>query len=142
LATTALGLALHVSGAGLASAQEMYLGETRLVAFHFSPVGWFQPSGQLLSIAQYTALFALIGTTYGGNGQTNFALPNLNGRAPYGNDPSGNLGQPIGAVYGSPTVTLTISNLPAHNHSLNATNAGPNGPSPAGNLLPTFPTAN
>ena len=142
LATTALACALQVTGSGLASAQEMYIGETRLVAFNFCPLGWFQASGQLLPISQYTALFALIGTTYGGNGQTNFALPNLNGRAPYGNDPTGSLGQPIGAVYGSPTVTLTIGNLPAHNHTLNASNAAPNGPNPAGNLLPTFTNPN
>ena len=140
LATTALVCALHVTGSGLASAQEMYVGETRLFAFNFCPVGWFQASGQLLPIQQYTALFALIGTTYGGNGQTNFALPNLNGRAPYGSGTPG--GQPIGAVYGSSTVTLTVGNLPAHSHSFNASTAGPTTPNPAGALNATFPSAN
>jgi len=142
LATTALVCALHVTGSGLASAQEMYIGETRLVAFNFCPIGWFQASGQLLPISQYTALFALIGTLYGGNGTTNFALPNLNGRAPYGNDPTGTVGQPIGTVYGQSQVTLTVSNLPAHSHSFNASSAAPTTPNPAGALNATFPSAN
>ena len=139
LATTALVCALHVTGSGLASAQEMYIGETRLVAFNFCPIGWFQASGQLLPISQYTALFALIGTLYGGNGTTNFALPNLNGRAPYGNDPTGTVGQPIGTVYGQSQVTLTVSNLPAHSHMFNASTANPATPNPAGGLTATFP---
>jgi len=61
----------------------MYIGEVRLFGFNFCPTGWLQASGQTLAVNQYSALFSLYGTIYGGNGQTNFMLPNLNGRAPY-----------------------------------------------------------
>jgi microcystin-dependent protein len=141
-ATAALAGALHLTGVGLASAQQVdqYLGELRVTAFNFCPTGWFMASGQIVSIQQYTALFALIGTTYGGNGTINFALPNLNGRAPYGNDPSGSVGQPIGAVYGQSQVTLTSANLPAHSHQAFASSAGPSTNNPAGGLSASFPS--
>jgi microcystin-dependent protein len=135
LATAALAAGLQITCAGLASAQEMYVGEVRLVGFNFCPVGWMQASGQILSIQQYTALYSLYGTTYGGNGSTNFGLPNLNGRAPYGN---GTPGQPIGAVYGNSTVTLTIANLPTHTHQLFGSQTGPSTNSPQGALSATF----
>lgn len=133
-----LAPALYLGSVGLASAQEMYIGEVRLFGFNFCPTGWLQASGQILAISSNTALFALYGTIYGGNGSTNFQLPNLNGRAPYG---SGTGGQPIGASYGSSQVTLTVANLPAHTHSLNATSAAPSVDNPSGALLGTFPNA-
>lgn len=117
IATALLAGALSVIGVNLAAAQEMYVGEVRLFGFNWCPYGWLQAAGQLLPIQQYTPLFALIGTTYGGNGTSNFALPNLSGRAPYGQLANGQ-GQPIGAVYGSSQVTLTVANLPAHTHQL------------------------
>ena len=135
LAAAALASAVQMTSAGLASAQEMYVGEVRLVGFNFCPVGWMQASGQTLSISQYTALFSLYGTTYGGNGTTNFQLPNLNGRAPYGN---GTPGQPIGAVYGNSTVTLTVANLPSHTHQLFASSAAPTTNTAQGGLTATF----
>lgn len=140
LATAALASALHFAGVGLAAAQYQYLGEVRLFAFALPggpcPNGWAQAAGQTLSISQYTALFALIGTTYGGNGTSNFQLPNLQGRAPYGYTPA----QPLGLVYGSSTVTLTVQNLPAHSHSLNASSAAPTAYNPSGALDATFPS--
>lgn len=88
-----------------------------LFAGNFAPRGWAFCQGQILSIAQNTALFSLLGTTFGGNGQTTFALPDLRGRAPIGTGqgpglPAVNLGE----ISGSPTHTLIITEMPAHNH--------------------------
>jgi len=138
LATAALLGALHLTGTGLASAQSMYLGEGRLFATNFCPQGWATTSGQLLAINQNQALFSLLGTYFGGNGVTNFGLPNLVGRTPYGDGTPG--GQPLGAVYGSPTVTLTGGNLPAHTHQFFASSAAPTANTAAGGLSATFPS--
>jgi microcystin-dependent protein len=107
---------------------EGYIAEIRLFAGNFAPRGWAFCQGQILSIAQNTALFSLLGTTYGGNGQTTFALPDLRGRVPVGTGqgpglPSINLGE----MAGEPTHTLIITEMPAHNHQAQAqgnTNAG------------------
>jgi microcystin-dependent protein len=98
-ATATLASALHLSCAGLASAQEVYIGEIRLFGSNFCPLGWVAAAGQLLPINQNVALFSLYGTTYGGNGTNNFALPNLSGRAPYGIDEK----HPLGTAYGAST---------------------------------------
>src|SRR5664279_5472570 len=96
-----------------------FLGEIRMVGFNFAPVGWFLCNGQLLPISQYQALFALIGTTYGGNGTTNFALPDLQGRAILGSSgTSGNY--PAGLKSGTTTVMLSVAQLPSHNHLIQA----------------------
>lgn len=95
-----------------------FLGEIRLVPYNFAPRGWADCNGQLLPIAQYTALFSLLGTYYGGNGVTNFQLPNLQGRVAIHTD---NANHVIGESAGSETVTLTVPQLPAHNHPFNAT---------------------
>jgi len=94
-----------------------------LFAGNFAPRGWYFCQGQLLSIAQNTALFSLLGTIYGGNGQTTFALPDLRGRAPIG------AGQGPGLPYytqgeigGTPSTTLLVNNMPAHNHTGTAAN--------------------
>jgi microcystin-dependent protein len=141
VATALLAGALSAAGINLAAAQEMYVGELRQFGFNWCPYGWLQAAGQLLPIQQYTPLFALLGTSFGGNGSTNFALPNLSGRAPYGQLANGQ-GQPFGAVYGQSQVTLLVSNLPAHTHQLYGSSAAENQPTPAGALLPTFPNAN
>jgi len=95
-----------------------YLGEIRLFAANFAPKNWAFCKGQLLSIAQNSALFSLLGTYYGGNGTTNFALPNLQGRAIVGTGQgSGLTYYIIGEQAGSPTTTLLSSNLPPHNHA-------------------------
>jgi microcystin-dependent protein len=140
VATALLAGALSAAGVNLAAAQEMYVGELRQFGFNWCPYGWLQAAGQVLPISQYTPLFALIGTSFGGNGSSTFALPNLSGRAPYGQLANGQ-GQPFGAVYGQTQVTLTVSNLPAHTHQLYGTSASPNTNSPGAALLPTLPSA-
>ena len=140
VATALLAGALSAAGVNLAAAQEMYVGELRQFGFNWCPYGWLQAAGQVLPINQYTPLFALIGTSFGGNGSSTFALPNLSGRAPYGQLANGQ-GQPFGAVYGQTQVTLTVSNLPAHTHQLYGTSASPNTNSPGAALLPTLPSA-
>ena len=96
---------------------EPFIGMIAIYGFNFAPRGWATCSGQLLPIAQNTALFSLLGTTYGGNGQTTFALPDLRGRVPNsaGQGP-GLSSYDLGQVGGSESETLTISNLPAHGH--------------------------
>ncbi|HEU5011792.1 MAG TPA: tail fiber protein [Roseiflexaceae bacterium] len=117
---------------------EPFLGEIRLFAGNFAPVGWALCQGQLLSISQNTALFSILGTTYGGNGQTTFGLPDLRGRVPLGwgqgpGLPAVNLGE----MAGSPTHTMIITEMPAHNHTaqtaINASSSGGNTPNPANN---------
>lgn len=95
---------------------EPFLSEIRLMSFGYAPQGWAQCNGQLLPINQNQALFSLLGTTYGGNGQTNFQLPNLQGRTPIH---KGN-GFTLGEAGGTQTHTLTINEIPAHTHTLNA----------------------
>jgi microcystin-dependent protein len=108
-----------------------FVGEIRLFAFPRAPTGWFACDGRLLSIDAYQVLFALLGTTYGGNGQTTFALPDLRGRLPV--DQGSGLGlstRVIGQILGSEEVTLSSNNLPAHTHDYHAstTNASANVP--------------
>lgn len=114
---------------------EEYLGAIKIFAFNFPPRGWMTCAGQIVSIAQNQALFALLGTQYGGNGTTTFALPDLRGRVPmgYGVGP-GLSNYAIGQVGGSETVTLTSNNLPAHSHSLNAYSEAGNVGAPSGAL--------
>lgn len=99
---------------------EPFVGEIELFAFNFAPRDYAACDGQLMSIQQYTALFSLIGTTYGGNGQTTFALPDLRGRAPIhkGQGP-GLSNRAMGEQGGIESVTLTISQMPAHSHTPN-----------------------
>lgn len=110
---------------------EPFLSEIKLVSFNFPPKGWALCNGQLLPINQNQALFALLGTTYGGNGQTNFALPNLRGRVPIHFDASHSLGE----AAGSTSVTVTIQQLPTHTHTLSAQSADGTLPIPGGNVL-------
>jgi len=95
---------------------EPFLSEIKIMSFNFAPKGWALCNGQLLPINQNQALFSLLGTTYGGNGQTNFALPNLRGRAPI-HEGSGHT---LGEAAGSSAVTLNIQQLPTHPHTLNS----------------------
>lgn len=94
-----------------------FVAEIRIVGFNFAPVGWATCDGQVLPISQNTALFSLLGTTYGGDGRTNFALPNLDGRAPMhpGQGPGLSV-RSLGEIGGSPNVTLLTGQLPQHNH--------------------------
>ncbi|PWK13485.1 phage tail protein [Tumebacillus permanentifrigoris] len=95
---------------------ESYVGEIRMFAGNFAPAGWAFCDGSLMSISENEALFALLGTTYGGDGQTTFALPDLRGRVPIHVSSSYSLG----ARGGTETVTLTSNELPAHTHAANA----------------------
>jgi microcystin-dependent protein len=110
---------------------ETFIGQICLVGFNFAPRGFALCNGQLLSIAQNSALFALLGTIYGGNGQTTFALPDLRGRTPIhmGEGP-GLSNHIIGERAGVEATTLTIQNMPPHNHSLNAVSESGNVGSP------------
>lgn len=103
---------------------EPFLSEIKIVSFNFPPKGWALCNGQLLPINQNQALFALLGTTYGGNGQTNFALPNLRGRTPisFGN------GHDLGEAAGSTAVTINIQQLPTHTHAAMASATNGNQP--------------
>jgi microcystin-dependent protein len=94
-----------------------YLGEIRAVGFNFAPVGWALCNGQVLAISQNTALFSLLGTYYGGNGTTNFALPNLQGSAPmHQGNGAGLTPRVIGEVGGETAVTLLTTQIPSHTH--------------------------
>jgi microcystin-dependent protein len=95
-----------------------FIGTIKMFGFNFAPRGWALCNGQLLSIAQNTALFSLLGTTYGGDGQTTFALPNYQSRFPihWGQGP-GLSPYSIGQASGSETVTITVNELPPHNHA-------------------------
>ena len=97
-----------------------FVAEIRVFPFNFAPKGWAWCDGQLLPLSQNTALFSLLGTTYGGNGKSNFALPDLQGRAPMhpGQGPGLSL-HDLGETAGSETVTLLLSEIPAHAHALN-----------------------
>lgn len=112
-----------------------YVGEIRMTGFNFAPEGWFLCNGQTLSIAEYSTLFQLIGTTYGGDGQTTFSLPNLQGRIPFHQGTS-NLGQTmvIGQIAGEEAVTLISNQLPLHSHLLAANSSGGGQASPAGGV--------
>ncbi|HEV2747999.1 MAG TPA: tail fiber protein [Allosphingosinicella sp.] len=108
---------------------EPFLSEIKIVPFPQAPVGWALCNGQLLPINQNQALFALLGTTYGGNGQTTFALPNLRGRVPIHFDNNS-----LGTAAGSTSVTVNIQQLPTHTHMLQGTTAAV--PASAANATP------
>ncbi len=113
---------------------EPYLGMIALFPYNFAPRGWLTCSGQLLSIAQNSALFSLLGTTYGGDGVTTFALPDLRGRSPVGVGQGPGLSQVVlGQVSGVENVSLLVSNLPAHNHLI-STVASSTVNNPTGNI--------
>lgn len=103
---------------------EPFVAEIRIFPFNFVPRGWARCDGQLLPLSQNTALFSLLGTTYGGNGRSNFALPDLQGRAPMHPRQGPGLSlYDLGEQGGSQDVTLTESEIPAHSHPLNASNS-------------------
>jgi microcystin-dependent protein len=112
---------------------EPFLGEIRLVGFNFAPQGWALCAGQILPINQNTALFSLLGTTYGGNGTTTFALPDLQGRAAVGMGNGAGLSPYVlGQITGTETVTLTVGQMPSHNHLVAANAASGTVSSPSG----------
>lgn len=115
-----------------------FLAEIKIFSFTFAPRGWAFTSGQLLAIVQNQALFALLGTQYGGNGTTNFALPNLQERTPIHAGTHDSNVSAVGQTGGAATHTLSAAEMPAHNHAIAATTAtaplaaiGPENASPA-----------
>jgi microcystin-dependent protein len=125
--TAALALAGLAVSPNVARAQfEPYLGQMMLTAGSFCPRGWVAAEGQIVSIASNTSLFQVLGTTYGGNGFTTFALPDLRGRAPIGAGQGPGLSNiSLGEVGGAEAQTLTINQMPAHTHQAFGSNAPP-----------------
>ncbi len=113
-----------------------FVAEIRIFPFNFAPKGWAFCDGQLMPLSQNTALFSLLGTTYGGDGKSNFALPNLQGNAPMhpGQGPGLSL-HDLGESGGSDTVTLIATEMPTHSHSLMASDQPGEDPSPQGEAL-------
>jgi len=119
-----------------------FVAEIRIFPFNFAPRGWAWCDGQLLPLSQNTALFSLLGTTYGGNGKSNFALPDLQGSAPMhpGQGPGLSL-HDLGETGGSETVTLLESEIPAHTHTLRAATSLGDNPNPADHSLARYVNA-
>ena len=122
-----------------------FVAEIRIFPFNFAPRGWAFCDGQLMPISQNTALFSLLGTTYGGDGKSTFALPDVQGNAPLhvgGNQPGPGLSlYDLGQMGGSDTVTLLQSEIPVHTHTLRANNTLGDSPQPAGNTLARYANA-
>jgi len=113
-----------------------FLGEIRIVPFNFAPTGWAMCNGQLMAISQNTALFSLLGTNFGGDGRTTFALPNMQGNIPmdFGSSP-GLTPRVIGELGGEPTVTVSLQQLGPHNHPLVGTTGAAAALTPANNVV-------
>jgi microcystin-dependent protein len=110
-----------------------YIAAIWMFAGNFAPRGWAFCQGQILSIAQNTALFSLLGTTYGGNGQTTFALPDLRGRSPIGPGQGPGLSNiSLGEISGTESITLTANTLPQHNHTMTGSTLAGNTSVPTG----------
>lgn len=119
-----------------------FLGEIKLFGGNFAPQGWALCNGQLLSIAQNTALFSLLGTNYGGDGRTTFAVPDLRGRAPiHMGQGKGLTPRSIGSISGSESIALTFNECPPHSHIVSGANIA-NQTSPVGNFWSTDPNGN
>ena len=112
-----------------------FLGQLQLFAFGYAPTGWVPCDGKLYPIRVYTALFSLLGTTFGGDGITTFGVPNLQGRTPVG--VREDAGVPLGALGGEVAHLLTANEVVSNSHSLQATTEGQNQTVPTGNLLAT-----
>jgi microcystin-dependent protein len=141
IGAAALAAAAGASSASQAQTSQPYIGDVMVVGYNFCPRGWAAADGQLLPVAQYSAAFSLIGTVYGGDGRTTFALPDLRGRVPihHGQGPGLPLHRP-GNVFGIDSYTLTTAQLASHNHTVRA--AGQNSanqPSPQNHTFASFP---
>jgi microcystin-dependent protein len=115
-----------------------FIGEIRLFGFNFAPQGWAQCNGQLLPISQNTALFSILGTTYGGDGRTTFGLPDLQGQAPLhtGQGP-GLSDRQLGEKGGEPSVTLNVNEMPSHAHAVAASSTTADQSNPTNNIWAT-----
>jgi microcystin-dependent protein len=130
------GIALTGATTPAKAGAEPFIGEIMMVGYTFCPRSWAEANGQLVSINENPALYSLYGTTFGGDGRTTFALPDLRGRVPmHVGQGSGLLNRALGQQGGSETNTLTANQLLAHSHSLNGTTAAANAVDPLGNVL-------
>jgi microcystin-dependent protein len=113
-----------------------FVAEIRILPYSFAPAGWASCDGQLLPLSQNTALFSLLGTYYGGDGKSNFALPNFQDSVPIhqGQGPGPSVYE-LGETGGSPTVTLTDAEMASHNHAFNVSTSDSVAPQPGGNLF-------
>lgn len=135
--TFGLGSSPNRAEAGI----EPYLGDIMIVGFNFCPVGWAEAAGQLLPISQNQALFSLLGTQFGGDGVTTFALPDLRGRLTLGQGTGPGLTpRQAGQKIGTETKVMTEATMPAHSHVVNANNLDGNLPGPGSKLLAAAPT--
>jgi microcystin-dependent protein len=116
-----------------------FLGEIKINAFNYPPYGWAYCNGQLMNITQNSALYSLLGTAFGGDGKTTFALPNLQGRTAVHPDSRVSLKQ--GMTGGAETVALTTASIPNHTHGLQAMNVAATDPSPVGKMLSQTPSS-
>ncbi len=114
---------------------EPFIAEIKIVGFNFAPKGWAFCDGQLLPINQNQSLYSLLGTTYGGDGRTSFALPDLRGRTPIHVGSSNGTSHTLGQKSGEETHTLAANEMPQHTHTAQASNSDANTPVPAGNVL-------
>lgn len=115
---------------------DVFVGQLLLIPYPFAPLGWMFCQGQLVPIAEYSTLYNLIGTTFGGDGQTTFALPNLNGRTVLGMGTAvTGTNYTIGQVGGVESVTISPTTMPQHTHPLSAAGLAGNNTRPAGSLL-------
>ena len=141
-----LGLSMSVTSlmaTTTTATAEPFIGEVRLFGETFCPRGWADANGALLPIAQYTALFSILGTMFGGDGRTTMGLPNLNGRIPQSPGAGPGLSDVrVGAAGGAPTRVLTEAQMPSHSHTVNATNAQGNKLGPGGDILADPNTGN
>ncbi|NND33137.1 MAG: phage tail protein [Saprospiraceae bacterium] len=112
---------------------EPFLAEVRMVGFNFAPRGWAFCDGQILPISQNQSLYSLLGTTYGGDGRTSFALPDLRGRTPIHEGSSNGSNHSLGQKSGEETHTLNAAEMPQHTHQLKGTSDAGSVPSPSGN---------
>jgi len=149
-AAVAVGVSISAHSAPVQAGSEPLLGDVIMVGFNFCPRGFAEANGQLLPINQNQSLYSLLGTQFGGDGRTSFALPDLRGRAPIGAGTGAGLPTyAIGQKGGVETTTMTTANMPAHNHpvigdpdaTLLATSSAPSTNMPGGNLLATFPAS-
>lgn len=143
--TVVLAAALLAPGLG-ATAQAQAnptMGDIIVVGFNFCPRSYMDAHGQLLPIAQYQSLYSLFGTTYGGDGRTSFALPDMRGRTAVNHGQGAGLpSYAQGQKYGSETLTLTASQMAQHNHLTAGTHSPPNEEAPGGNTLASFAAGN
>ena len=115
-----------------------FLGDIKIVGFNFAPRGWAQCDGQLVLISQLPVLFGLLGTAFGGDGGTTFALPDMRGRAPLHQGTGAGLGpRALGSKAGQDAVALTTAQIPLHTHQLNASSDGATATTPSSNLPAT-----